>query len=173
MARPTGAYPGPNQYSMTRETLLAGLLGAAVVAIWFLALDIFRGRILFTPAALGSAIFLGARGESQVEISALTVIGYTVLHVLAFIAAALIAVRVFRAGESEPKAMMGLPVIFVTLEVFVIGLLAILASWLLDALSLWSVALGTLFGAAAMGLFLWRQHPATVEGMRVEVEEVQ
>lgn len=100
-------------------------------------------------------------------------IGYTVLHVLAFIGAALIAVRVFHAAETEPKAMMGLPVIFVTMEVFVIGVLAILASWLLDALALWSIVLGTLLGATAMGLFLWRQHPAVTGRVGVELEEVQ
>lgn len=164
---------GMGEPSMWRETLLAALIGASVVALWFLALDVFRGQVLFTPGALGSAVFLGARGEEQVEISALTVLGYTALHVLAFLGAAFIAVTLVRASEREPRALLGMGLFFVVLEVFVIGVIAIAASWLLDVLSTWAIAFGTLLAALAMGLFLWQRHPVLHGAMTADLEDRQ
>lgn len=159
--------------SMLGDVLVTALIGAGIVALWFLAIDALRGRPLFTPAALGSAMLLGARGEAQVEVSALTVLGYTVLHVGAFLAVAWMAVRLFRAREEEPRAVLGAALLFITMEVFVIGVVAILAGWLLDALSLWGLALATLVAAAGMGLYLLRRYPGVRRELHEELEERQ
>jgi hypothetical protein len=58
---------------IVREAVVAGLLGAAAVAIWFLLLDLLRGQPFFTPAALGSALFDGARGVAEVDMGFRTV----------------------------------------------------------------------------------------------------
>ena len=58
--------------SALREGIVAGLIGAAVVALWFFVFDILRGRPFFTPGALGSALFLGsstAGGRSNESIA--------------------------------------------------------------------------------------------------------
>ncbi|MEX2282833.1 MAG: hypothetical protein WEE89_10165 [Gemmatimonadota bacterium] len=60
------------RHSTIREGILAGIIGAASVAIWFFILDAPQGRLLFTPAALGSGFLLGARGVDQVEITTTT-----------------------------------------------------------------------------------------------------
>ena len=60
-----------HRHSVIREGLIAGAAGAAAVAFWFLVLDLIEGRILFTPGALGSVFFLGARNPS-VQSSTLT-----------------------------------------------------------------------------------------------------
>src|SRR5215813_6785332 len=44
------------------EGLVAGLIGAAVIAVWFLVLDTVGGRPFHTPTILGRAIFLGGQG---------------------------------------------------------------------------------------------------------------
>ncbi|MDH3426995.1 MAG: hypothetical protein OEM23_01040, partial [Gemmatimonadota bacterium] len=44
---------------MVRQGIAAGLIGALVVAVWFLIVDSIAGRPLFTPAALGSAMING------------------------------------------------------------------------------------------------------------------
>ena len=41
------------------EGFIAGLIGAAAVALWFLVVDVIAGRPFFTPAMLGSAVFWG------------------------------------------------------------------------------------------------------------------
>ena len=43
-----------------REGFIAGCIGAASVAVWFLIVDTINGQPLFTPAMLGSAVFWGA-----------------------------------------------------------------------------------------------------------------
>ena len=43
---------------MAREGAVAGVIGAAVVAVWFLVCDIVAGEIFRTPALLGAAAFL-------------------------------------------------------------------------------------------------------------------
>ena len=43
---------------------VAGLIGAGLVALWFLVLDAFTGRLLFTPAALAAASRVNARGAA-------------------------------------------------------------------------------------------------------------
>ena len=41
------------QHRVVREGLIAGVIGAVAVAVWYLAIDLTQGRVLFTPAALG------------------------------------------------------------------------------------------------------------------------
>src|SRR2546428_12726625 len=40
-----------------QEGLIAGLIGAATVALWFLIIDSIQGRPLYTPTVLGAALF--------------------------------------------------------------------------------------------------------------------
>src|SRR5438094_265370 len=46
-----------------REGIIAGLIGAAVVAVWFLILDVARGRPFLTPTILRAAVFFGDWGR--------------------------------------------------------------------------------------------------------------
>lgn len=71
--------------------LLAGIVGAAAIAIFFLVLDVAAGRPLWTPHALGSALFLGQVPPPDAPISPALVGGYTVIHGWVFVSVALIA----------------------------------------------------------------------------------
>ena len=46
--------------SVLREGIVAGLIGAAVVAVWFFVYDLARGRPFHTPSLLGAFVFYGA-----------------------------------------------------------------------------------------------------------------
>src|SRR6266550_2332676 len=50
-----------------REGFIAGCIGAAAVAVWFLIVDTVNGRAFFTPAMLGSAVFWGVHDPAEVE----------------------------------------------------------------------------------------------------------
>lgn len=167
-----GTYGTPRR-SALREALIAGLIGAGVVALWFLVVDIMKDQIWFTPAALGSAVFLGARGVDEVQIAPAMILGYTLLHIVLFFGLAWIAVQLMRSAEHEPRAWLGIVLLFVVTEVFVLGLLAIVANWLLEALSMWTVVIANLLAAVGMGLFLWKAHPAMREDLRLNPEEAQ
>ena len=159
------------EHRVVREGLIAGLVGATVVAVWFLVIDLIQGRVLFTPAALGSAIFLGARGAAEIQVTAAMVIGYTVLHVGAFLVTGFIASALISEAEKDPPMLLGLILLFVTFEVLFFGLIAIMASWLLDSIRWWTILVANLIAAAAMGLYLWREHPSLRTELRKPLEE--
>ena len=43
--------------SVLKEGIVAGLIGAAAVAVWFFVFDLARGRPLLTPGLLGALVF--------------------------------------------------------------------------------------------------------------------
>jgi hypothetical protein len=155
-----------------REGLVVGLIGAVAVALWFLLIDVVAGRILFTPAALGSILFHGATGLGDVRLDAVTILAYTGLHVGAFLATGLLAAAIVAYAESGHEyVLLGAVLLFVSFEAFFIGLLAIVAQWLLAVIPWWSIAVGNLIAAAAMGYYLWRRHPAMAAALgEVELE---
>ncbi|HEX2168478.1 MAG TPA: hypothetical protein VHG09_14685 [Longimicrobiales bacterium] len=155
-----------------REGIIAGVIGAASVAVWFLIIDVIAGRLFYTPAALGSAVFLQAESPETVSMSAGIIAGYTLFHVLAFIAVGILAAALVLRAEVEPSVLLGAVLLFVTLEAFAIGLIAILAAWLLDTIGWWTVAAANLIAAVTMGTYLWRAHPALREELgRESLEE--
>jgi hypothetical protein len=59
--------------------VLAGFVGATVLAIWFLLTDLRQGEPFRTPAFLA-----GALGFGDVQMSIVSVVIYTVLHYIVF-----------------------------------------------------------------------------------------
>jgi hypothetical protein len=146
--------------------VVAGLLGATAVAVWFLVIDALTRRILFTPAALGSAVFLGATSPAQVNIGFATVAGYTLIHYAAFVAVGIIAAVLVRGSEQTPALLLAAMLLFVVAETLFVGLVAIAADWILGGLGWWAVAGGNVLSALLMGVYLWRAHPQVRENVR-------
>lgn len=148
---------------VVREGVIVGLAGAAVVAVWFLALDAATGQPLRTPAALGSFVFLGAESPTEIEVSARTVLGYTVLHGALWVVVGLIAAALASAAERTPPLLLAAGLFFVTFEAFFMGVVALAAEFLLGTLAWWSIGAGNLLAALVMGRMLWRAHPGLAE----------
>jgi hypothetical protein len=159
------------EHRTIREGLVSGLLGAAAVMLWFLVLDVVQGRPFFTPAALGSAVLLGARAVSEVVVSVPTIAGYTGIHVVAFLVAGLGASAMVEGARRQPPLLLGIVLFFVTLEVLFIGLMAILATWLLDTIPWWTIVVGNLIAAGVMGGYLLHEHPEIREHLTHDLEE--
>jgi hypothetical protein len=142
-----------------REGLIAGLVGAAVVAVWFMIIDVAAGRMFFTPAALGSALFLGANSTAAVQVTPAMVLGYTLVHVAAFLITGLVAAGIIAAAEETSEVIiLGGVLLFFVFEVFSIGMMAMIWSWLVDVLSWWTIAAANLLAAVSMGVYLGRRH---------------
>jgi len=159
------------EHRTIREGLIAGLLGAVAVMVWFLVLDVIRRPLFFTPGALGSALFFGARGATEVQVSVETVLGYTGVHVVAFMIVGMIASALTEAARREPPLLLGMVLFFVTLEVLFIGLLAIVATWLLNSIAWWMVVVANLIAGVVMGAYLLHEHPELRENLSHELEE--
>ncbi|MFW6206590.1 MAG: hypothetical protein ACOC5J_01515 [Gemmatimonadota bacterium] len=142
-----------------REGLISGLAGAVTVAVWFFLFDLLRGEPFFTPAALGSALFLGATGVGDVVVNAGTVLGYTVFHVAAFVVTGMIATALVVESEQRPPVILGAILLFITFEAFFMGFVALIGEFLLGPLSWWTIAIGNLLATVSMGYYLWKKHP--------------
>ncbi len=146
-----------------REGLVAGVIGAVAVAAWFFVVDLGMGRLLYTPGALGSALLMGVDSPEAVQVTAGTVLGYTGLHFAGFMVMGLVFAALVTRAEESPPLLMGMALLFVTFETLLLGLLAILAAWLLEVVPWWSIALSNLVAAAAMVVYLWQAHPALAQ----------
>lgn len=156
---------------LLREALFSGLLGAFAVAVWFLVLDLVQGRPFFTPAALGSAVLYGAHSMEAVVVDLTTVLTYTGIHFAAFGLAGLVFAALMNAAERQPPLLLGIALLFVTFEALFIGLVAIAASWLVDALQWWAIVIANIIAAVLMGGYLLYVHPRLREELTHELEE--
>ena len=108
----------PNISRVAQEGIAAGIVGAAVVALWFLILDLLSGRPLYTPTVLGTALFRGGRGLAAPEtlpISTEMVLMYTWVHALAFCVIGGVASRLLALSEKNPHIGFGILLLFVVL----------------------------------------------------------
>jgi len=148
--------------TLVREGVTTGLLGAAGVAAWFLALDTLEGRPLFTPDALGRMLFgpLGVH-PSAGGIHPGIVAGYTLFHCVVFVAVGLLAALLVRAAEHQPVVLALFAVLFAIVEMGFYGLTAVLdTTGGLRGMAWWQIAGGNLVATALMGGYLLRRHPA-------------
>jgi hypothetical protein len=150
----------PAERSVLREGIVAGVIGAAVVAIWFFVFDLLRGRPFLTPTLLGSFVFFGVNTPAGVTPSLGPILGYTVLHGLAFIAFGIVAATMMAMSEREPSLFIAFVILFVAFEVFFFGVLSIVGSAMQAALVWWAVLVGNLLASIAMLWFFFRAHRA-------------
>jgi hypothetical protein len=145
-----------------REGFIAGCIGAAAVALWFLLVDVVNGHPFYTPEMLGRAVFWGAQESQPIA----QVFGYTMIHVSAFVVVGCIAAALAAEVEYAPSTLFLVIVGFCFFEVGFYILLALLAKPLLGYLAWWNVAIGNGLAALAMGYYLWREHPRIGEELR-------
>src|SRR6185295_8018568 len=83
--RPRGEMPMlKHHHSFGRESIATGLIGASVVALWFLILDAVNGQPLSTPSILGQVIIFGHETPVAYPPVWPAVAAYTALHIAGF-----------------------------------------------------------------------------------------
>src|SRR5436309_6082854 len=134
-----------------REGFIAGCIGAAVVAVWFLIVDSINGQPFFTPAMLGGALFPGVHDPNAIVIEPGRIFGYTMIHVSAFVVVGCIAAALAAEVEYAPSTLFLVIVGFCFFEVGFYILVALPAKPLLGNLAWWNVATGKGWAPCAMG----------------------
>lgn len=147
------------QHRIVREGVVVGVLGALAVAVWFFIFDVIRGQIFLTPGALGSAVFYRIGSAAEIQIGLLTVAGYTIVHFAAFILVGLAAAAIAVEAERTPPLLLAGLLIFATFEAFFLGVLAVVAEWLLGEIGWVSIGLGNLLATVVMAGYLLKAHP--------------
>ncbi len=146
--------------SILREGVVAGLIGAVVVAVWFLGFDIARGTPFRTPGLLGAAVFQSVTDPTGVSPTFGNVLGYTIIHGLAFVAFGIVAASLMAVSEREPALFLAFVILFASFEVFVFGVVGALGKSMLGALVGWAILIGNLLASIAMLWYFFRAHRA-------------
>jgi len=143
---------------IAREGLVSGLLGAGVVAVWFLLYDVAAGVPLRTPALLGAALLHGLRDPSALAISMPLIAEYTTVHGLAFVLFGWVAAALLALADREPRLLFAFIMLFCCFEVFTFVMIAALAQWLLEAIAWWTILAGNLLASGVMLGYFLRGH---------------
>jgi hypothetical protein len=154
-------------WTTTENGVLAGIIGATVVAIWFLILDLLtRGVPFFTPSLLGSMIFGGLATEQIKGLNGAAIFAYTGLHGVLFLIAGIALSWMFVQFERNPQAGLVLLLLFVTFETILWGLGVSMIPALAGVVGTWAILVANVASAAAMFAFLFRRHPQAMDSLR-------
>ena len=148
--------------SLYGEGIVAGMCGAAAVALWFLIVDTISGRPLYTPSLLGTALFRHGEGLGSPEALAISfdmVLVFTWIHLLVFCVIGGVASHLIALAERRPNVGFGIILLFVIFDFGFIAVAMGFAQPVLHALGWPQIMVGNLLAAAAMGVYFWRRHP--------------
>jgi hypothetical protein len=139
------------------DGVIAGIIGAAIIAILFLFLDTVTRLPLYTPTVLGAGLFVGAEDLAStegVEVSLKLTLLYTWVHWLAFIALGVIAAQFLSLTKRDFNLALSIFLLFLILEFGFVGTWFVLAKPVLDELAWTMVLLGNLLAAIGMAIYL-------------------
>src|SRR6266513_2845744 len=113
-------------HPLLHDGIIAGLIGASAIAVWFLIIDTIAGQPFRTPVALGNGL-LDVFGPADATDSKLTfVLVYTIFHFGAFMFVGLLAALIVQLAKHEPSILLGFVVLFVATEIGFYGLTGLL-----------------------------------------------
>ncbi|HLW71123.1 MAG TPA: hypothetical protein VKS22_10945, partial [Candidatus Binataceae bacterium] len=141
------------------DGIMAGLVGGAVIAIWFFIFDLINGHPLWSPALLAAALLHGSQQPIAMTQAAWVLVAeYSVVHFLAFAAIGAVGALMIDGAERHPELFAPLLVFTVAFEVFFIALLMLMGPAAAAAMPWWKVIIGNLMATTAMlAFFFWRQ----------------
>jgi hypothetical protein len=151
------------------DGVMAGLLGGAIIAVWFFIFDAADGHPLRTPALLAAALLHGARNPVVLTGPAWTLVGeYTVAHFAVFALLGAIGALLIDGAERHPELFGTLLIFTIAFEVFFIALIMLAGPAGAAAMPWWKIIAGNLMATTGMlGFFLWRQ-PVLAQNMMGE-----
>src|SRR2546426_11131036 len=124
-----------------REGVIAGLIGATLVAVWFLIYDAARGAPFRTPTLLGSAALQGVQTPQAVPVSPGLVVQYTVLHGVVFALVGILIAFLIASAQRQPARLLILVMAVLCFEVVFLAVLVWLARPVLDDVAWWAILL--------------------------------
>lgn len=153
-------HPEPSIGDIYYEAFYSAAIGGAVIALFFLAIDVFGGRPLFTPSLLGTVLFTDVDAQAVDTIRYDMMAWYTVIHLVSFGALGLVATPLVRWVEERTGGSAIAPFLvlfalvgggfFVGAGLLMPGVVAVLGSGM--------VLLASALTAAAMTAFLRNAH---------------
>jgi putative oxidoreductase len=146
-------------HPLLREGIVAGLIGALTIAVWFGLLDVIAGHPFFTPATLGHSL-LSVFGAIPPDEGTLTfVIVYSIFHFTAFVFVGLVASLIVTLARHEPSILLGFAILFAVTEIGIYGLVALLGETSPLQRGAWlPIMVGNVLAACTMGYYFHKKH---------------
>jgi hypothetical protein len=151
---------------IVEDGFFCGVIGAAVVALWYLVLDTINGHPLYTPSLLGSLLFERGAALSNITVQPSIVAWYSAVHAVAFLGVGMVAAWLAVQFERFPSVGIAMLFLFVIFETAFFCFALAVGKHVLGTLGLWTIAVANLLAAAAMAGYLWWRHPSAVRNMR-------
>ena len=148
-----------DRHGTFREGVIAGVLGATGVALWFLIVDTIAGQPFFTPRVLGEAVKTVVAPDNTPSAFVIVAL-YTVFHYAAFILVGIVTVALIHPTAKHIGFLAGMVMLFVMFEAGFYGFVLMLQlATPLEGLSWYQVGAANLVAAALMGRYLLLRHP--------------
>src|SRR2546425_1752977 len=159
---------GLKAYPQLTRGLITGLLGAAVVAVFFFFFDLVARHPFAPPRALGFALLFGPSNHAAYDIRLGVVAAATVVHGIAFAVAGVVFVTITEQIERSPSFLLLAVMTVIVLEGVVVAALALGAQWALGAWGVWLTLVANLLAVGSMGWYVWATHPVLRQKLRGE-----
>lgn len=162
-ASPSTSSAPPADTETTGDILYDAFYGAAIggatIALFFLVVDSFQGRPMFTPSLLGQALFEGADPASVTEMRLDMVAYFTIVHLVSFLVLGLVISYLCRVtGVAKTNLPVVTGVVFVILTVAFFAGDFLLMPGVAAVVGIPYVLAANFLTAVAMGVFLRRAH---------------
>lgn len=147
------------------DGFIAGALGAVVVALWFLVLDLAAGHPLRTPTMLGEALLSGPAAAAAVDHARQDVVAaYSGVHLALFVGVGLLLSWLVARLRRRARALALLGGVLLLFDVATWGLLRALAAPVAGELGAWTVLVGNLLAAGVMAGYFVLRVPDLADG---------
>jgi hypothetical protein len=148
------------RHNSVREGILAGIIGATAIVVWFAVIDIVSGQPFHTPDILGAGL-LSILGKPPMmpDTIATHVLIYTVFHYVAFALVGILIAVVVHQSSRTPAVLAGALVAFVAFQLGAIGITTLFTETRLGGMAWYQIFLANLLATALMFWFMWRRHP--------------
>jgi hypothetical protein len=163
LTRRTGAWhkfkmSGPD---FVFDSAYAGTLGGAAVALFFVGVDVLDGQPLFTPALMGSVLFLGVAAEDVVGVRLDAVAYYSLVHMVTFVSlGAMVTWLVHEAELHSRHPAVVLLVVFVIIEAGFLAGASYALPGVIARVGIVPIGIANLLAAGSIaGLLVWSHQP--------------
>lgn len=150
--------------SPVREGVVVGLIGFAVVAVFYTLFDLLAGQGFgFTLNLLGEVVFRGVRDPAVLQLPMPLDVGamvaYNFLHLFISVGVGLFVAWLVDRVEEKPSLGTSVLVILLAGYVVTVAAVAVFARDVAPLLPLWTVVTVNTLAALGGVIYLWTAHP--------------
>ena len=145
------------EHSTFREGAMAGVIGAAVIAVWYFIFDLAEGRPMYTPTAIARVLF-GSGSSDAGDLGTIAVV--TIVHGTVFVLAGIAMTGMVHLAARDIAWRMGVLLAIVIGGGFFAGLGYAAGLRENAPVPSWKALGGALVAIVSMCIYLWRAHPA-------------